>query len=214
MLVEGIAVIAELTFAPAIFDAGRERVALTREQRGAAARLVAALLRLDVDDATGRIAVARGKYAGEKVDLLDEFGIDHREKGRIGIDVERHQNAVDLILELRAFGVADVDLLVLVDGDAGHLREHIGERGIGAGRQIGDVGGGGAVVAGAARRKARPALAYGRHHDGFDGLRRDGPGQGFRYGKTAAGQQCRCCHRPKSARQGYAFTYPFHRTPK
>ena len=59
--------------------------------------------------------------------MLDEHRIDHRQERRVGVDVERDQHAIDLVLELRTLGVADVDLLVLVDGYAGHVGQHIGD---------------------------------------------------------------------------------------
>ncbi len=159
LAVEPADVVAEPAGAAAVLRARLERPALPAEDRDAAAGLLAAVLGLDVDDAAGGVAVARRQDAIEQVDLLDEQRIDHRQEGRVGVDVERHQHAVDLVLELRPFGVADVDLLVLVDGDAGHLRQHVGQRGVGAGRQIGDVLRRHRILVGAARRHARPARA-------------------------------------------------------
>jgi hypothetical protein len=47
--------------------------------------------------------------------------VEIRDERRVGIDVERDQGSIDLVLELRPLGVADMDLLVLVDSDSRHL---------------------------------------------------------------------------------------------
>src|SRR5271165_3435325 len=64
----------------------------------------------------------------------------------IRINVERHQNAVDLILKLRPFGIADMDLLILIDRDPGHLSQNICYGRVFAPWQVEDVFGGYRVI--------------------------------------------------------------------
>src|SRR3984957_3272452 len=98
-----------------IVHAGLQHLALSGENRGAASGIFATIFCLNVHNAARRIAVARWKNTGQKIEPRDEERIDHRQEWRVGIDVQRDQNAVNLILELGAFRIADVDLLVLVD---------------------------------------------------------------------------------------------------
>src|ERR1700728_700891 len=114
-------IVTELAVASTVLKARLNRIALPAVHADTATRLLASVLGLDARHPAGGIAVARRQDAIEQAQLLDEHRIDHRDEGWIGVDVDRHCDAVDLILKLRALGVADVDLLILIDRDAGHL---------------------------------------------------------------------------------------------
>ena len=149
LAIQSAHVVAEFALAAAVLKAWLDRIALTAVDAQAAAGLFAAVLGLDIQHPAGGEAVARRQHTIEQAHLFDEHRIDHRDERRIGIDIDRHHDAVDLILELRPLGVADVDLLVLIDSDAGHLRQHVGDSGIVAARQVGNILRGHGVLVGA-----------------------------------------------------------------
>jgi hypothetical protein len=91
------------------------------------------VLGLDVDDAAGCVTEAGRQNPVEQIETRHEQRIDHRDERRIRVDVERNQRAVDLVLKLRPLGIANVDLRVLVDRNAGHLGQDIGDRRVLAG---------------------------------------------------------------------------------
>src|SRR6202044_1580740 len=118
-------VVAEFAVASAVLKTRLNGIALPAVHTGTAASLLASVLGLDVEHAAGGVAVARRQHAIEQTHLLDEHRIYHRDKRRIGVDVQRHHHAVYLVLKLRTFSVANVDLLILIDRDTRHLRQYV-----------------------------------------------------------------------------------------
>src|ERR1700683_470277 len=123
LAVQASDVVAELAETSAVLKAWLDSIALSAEDGNAATRLFTSVLRLDIHHAAGGEAVPRRQNSIQQTELLDEHGIDHRDERRIGVDIERHHDVVDFILKLRTLGVADVNLLILVDCDTRHLRQ-------------------------------------------------------------------------------------------
>src|SRR5271163_2141439 len=137
--IEPANVVAEFAVASAVLKTRLNGIALPAVHTGTATWLLASVLGLDVEHAAGGIAVARRQDAIEETHLLDEHRIDHRDKRWIGIDVQRDHHAVYLVLKLRTFSVANMDLLILIDRDTGHLRQHVGDIGVLSLRQVGYI---------------------------------------------------------------------------
>src|SRR5580698_9007873 len=130
LTVHGASIIAEGPVAPCILGARLNRAPLSRKQGGVSAGLYAAVLGSDVHHAAGGIAISRRKDAVDQIEALDEKRVQHRNKRRIRVDVERNQNPVDLVLKSRSLSIADVHLLVLVDSDSRQLGENIRQDGV------------------------------------------------------------------------------------
>src|SRR5580704_16445289 len=101
-------------------DARAHGVALATVDLKITLAAVASILGTNVDYARGSIAISRGQYTVGQADRLDEVSIQKLIERRIGIQIERQQNSVYLILDTQMLA-ANMNFLVLIEGDAGHL---------------------------------------------------------------------------------------------